>query len=1744
MANWNTKYDGRGAGAELPITDESHVIGEDLTNIVLLHEVPLLETPSTVIVTYLGTPWTEVSGIAPAASQFAVTYDGPMMGRIEFNAADSGKTVLVDYKGRGSNVYARDINKLQSLKADVDGTIPFSGPIKAPNGLVGTPSITFDSDPNTGFYRIADGQIGASSNGTLILSVLATGITVVGTVTATTFSGSGASLTSLPAANLTGTVNTARISGSYTGITGLGIVTVGTWNATAIGNAYIATGLDVAKLTVGTVLPSNIVTSSLTSVGTLGSLTVTGTSTLGTINSTGVTTHAHTAASVVVNNSSAAAIRGLITGQRGGTNRWHLGVTAADIFALLDAAGTTANLSVTDAGALTVRAGLTATTGNFSNTLTVTAGGASITGTVTGTTFSGSGASLTALNANELGSGTVPTARVSGSYTGITGLGVITVGTWNATAITDTYLAGISGAKVSGNIPGSAANITEYTINQNLGTTSTVTFGGLIVGTVAGVSNAEIVVIADGNAVEWGATDAAGYRSTLGSLSTAENPFLAFNAEHGTTANTYRTRGVKGAVIVSDLLGGFTFVSVTNANADSQAGTTIATLTTAGAFNVIGALTQAGNQVLHATNFNTYAPTLTGTGASGSWAISVTGSAATLTTTRTIWGQNFNGSANVTGALTGVTTISMSGALTMTAAVSQIVPGATSWAVRNTANSADNIIITDAGAVTFRSTVGGITTLTATSLVGALTGNASTATTLQTTRTIWGQNFNGSANVTGALTGVTSITMTGAISGATTGTFSAKLQGLFVAASGTVSANVASQTMMDHDGTSTGRLIAFGANTTTQGTLLFRVHSSDGSLATTTQTHTATLVTQHVSLSLSNAAPALSFYDTDGTVNQRWIELSYATTALSFIARDDAGVAVRTVLLLSHSGAVTLAGALNMGSNAISGATTVTATTFVGALTGNASTASALAASVTLWGQSFNGSGNVTGGLSGVTGITSSGQIDIVGADLRVTRTSQQVTIRYDASNHLGITVASNGATTLTATGAGAAFSFSHAITAPTFVGALTGNASTATTLATTRTIWGQSFNGSANVSGALSGVTSVTMTGAISGATTISASNNLTITSGDQTTTRVHLVNTGTGGKNIALVSGNVNVDNAGVTLWNQTDSIKLAYWSTAGAMTLVAGLTGTTGAFSSNLTSGGYVRATGVATGGGVANSILLANNGSGQSQIWAQGPNTSTSGTLVLVVARSDLTSSFTAVTVNASGSVMFGNQIYAGTHNSYDIGGSGNAFRDLYIGRNISVGGGSGATLADGSISLLKDIGMVSTQGIVVGSTRIAAFTTTGIGVTGDVHVSGAFQALTKTAAGSLVVQMGVTGDSDQRLQITADGGHSWGSGGGAVDTNLYRSGTSILRTDHSFSVGAGLSINGLATFAATSSLDGLPVAAYFGGTSRVKIGYNTSNDWGFIASVHTGVSWKTLYLNPSGGIVRVGASGFQSDGRIFASHSTSADNNAAFVNLNSNGFGLYSRGGKTNYMFAFYTHDDLLRYAAWNDRMENSATNGYVGIQFNLSTDGTLTNYRWQQYLSGNDFQFLSRSFGVVLTANYTSGEIATLGPLRIQNNAVVTGNGKFLQWNNQGFENWYAGIVTSSTSWKLWSDANSGAAILTIVNTGAATFASSVTATSFFTSSLRSTKENIAVYADSALDIFRSTEVVGFTYKADASRTRKVGVIADDSHELLVGVTKDRLDHANSIGLLMKAVKELDAENADLKARLAKLEGR
>ena len=53
--------------------------------------------------------------------------------------------------------------------------------------------------------------------------------------------------------------------------------------------------------------------------------------------------------------------------------------------------------------------------------------------------------------------------------------------------------------------------------------------------------------------------------------------------------------------------------------------------------------------------------------------------------------------------------------------------------------------------------------LTATTFIGALSGNATTAATLQTARTLWGNNFDGANNVNGNLTSVGNITGTAAV---------------------------------------------------------------------------------------------------------------------------------------------------------------------------------------------------------------------------------------------------------------------------------------------------------------------------------------------------------------------------------------------------------------------------------------------------------------------------------------------------------------------------------------------------------------------------------------------------------------------------------------------------------------------------------------------------------------------------------------------------------------------------------------------------------------------------------------------------------------------------------------------------------------------------------------------------------------------------------------------------------------------
>ena len=191
---------------------------------------------------------------------------------------------------------------------------------------------------------------------------------VVGTVKGTTFSGSGASLTAIPASVLTGTtLPSGVVTSSLTSVGTLGSLAVtGTVTAgTFSGSGASLTAVPASVLT-GTALPSGIVSSSLTSVGTLTSLAVTGSLTVDTT----------TLVVDAVNN--------------------RVGIGVASPTTALD-----------------------------------------VSGTVTATAFSGSGASLTSISAGNL-TGTVASARISGSYTGITAVGTLTSLTVTGDLVVDT----------------------------------------------------------------------------------------------------------------------------------------------------------------------------------------------------------------------------------------------------------------------------------------------------------------------------------------------------------------------------------------------------------------------------------------------------------------------------------------------------------------------------------------------------------------------------------------------------------------------------------------------------------------------------------------------------------------------------------------------------------------------------------------------------------------------------------------------------------------------------------------------------------------------------------------------------------------------------------------------------------------------------------------------------------------------------------------------------------------------------------------------------------------------------------------------------------------------------------------------------------------------------------------------------------------------------------------------------------
>jgi hypothetical protein len=416
---------------------------------------------------------------------------------------------------------------------------------------------------------------------------------------------------------------------------------------------------------------------------------------------------------------------------------------------------------------------------------------------------------------------------------------------------------------------------------------------------------------------------------------------------------------------------------------------------------------------------------------------------------------------------------------------------------------------TVAGNVSITGTLGVTGVLTATGgVVGNVTGNASTATALQTARAINGVNFDGTAAITvtaaaGTLTGATlasnvlasSLTSVGTLAALTV---TAPITGSVTGSSGSTTGNAATATALQtartingtsFDGTANVTVTA-AAGTLTGATLASNVLASSltsvGTLAALTVTAPITgSVTGSSGSATGNAATATALA-TARTING---------TSFNGTANITVTAAAGTLTGSTLASGVTASSLTSVGtlsSVAVSGTTALNSVTYTwpaadgtngyvlstngtGTLSwaaggggGGGTTTNSLTAGTYLTGSPFNGSAAITFAVDATDANTAS---KVVARDASGNFSAGTITATLSgaapAGSLSGSTLASGvTASSLTSVGTLATLTVTADIVGSVTgsSGSTTGNAATATALATSRNINGTALNGTANI--------------------------------------------------------------------------------------------------------------------------------------------------------------------------------------------------------------------------------------------------------------------------------------------------------------------------------------------------------------------------------------------------------------------------------------------------------------------------------------------------------------------------------------------------------------------------------------------------------------------------------------------------------------------------------------------------------
>ena len=160
--------------------------------------------------------------------------------------------------------------------------------------------------------------------------------------------------------------------------------------------------------------------------------------------------------------------------------------------------------------------------------------------------------------------------------------------------------------------------------------------------------------------------------------------------------------------------------------------------------------------------------------------------------------------------------------------------------------------------------------------------------------------------------------------------------------------------------------------------------------------------------------------------------------------------------------------------------------------------------------------------------------------------------------------------------------------------------------------------------------------------------------------------------------------------------------------------------------------------------------------------------------------------------------------------------------------------------------------------------------------------------------------------------------------------------------------------------------------------------------------------------------------------------------------------------------------------------------------------------------------------GVSLYAGATGGAMPNYG-------LAFAGTGTFGTHGqtNGDWATYFTMDGSSNRGWIFKSGNTAGGNVASISASGFATFNGSVTATSFYESSLRKLKENIQPFEQSGVELIKELDIV--TYDRIDGTKDKIGIIADDTRKEFLSEKMSEVDLYKTIFIQAKAIQELTA---------------